>query len=76
VSVAKSYVGDHGVKIMQECIQMHGGMGVTYEHDAHLYLRRATQNRVLYGTPSDHRERIASRIGLGPADGSEREVAK
>lgn len=76
VSVAKSYVGDHGVKIMQECIQMHGGMGVTYEHDAHLYLRRATQNRVLYGTPSDHRERIASLIGLGPADGSEREVAK
>lgn len=76
VSAAKSYVGDHGVKIMQECIQMHGGMGVTYEHDAHLYLRRATQNRVLYGTPSEHRERVASRIGLGADDGSDREVAK
>jgi alkylation response protein AidB-like acyl-CoA dehydrogenase len=63
-SVANSYIGDHSVHILQECIQMHGGMGVTWEHDAHLYLRRATQNRMLYGTPSEHRERIASRIGL------------
>ena len=64
VSAASSYIGDHSVHILQECIQMHGGMGVTFEHDAHLYLRRATQNRALYGTPSEHRERIASRIGL------------
>ncbi len=67
-SATKSYVGDHGVQILQECVQMHGGMGVTWEHDAHLYLRRATQNRGLYGTPSEHRERIAARIGL---DGEE-----
>lgn len=76
VSTAKSYVGDHGVQILQECIQMHGGMGVTYEHDAHLYLRRATQNRVLYGTPNEHRERIAARIGLDVATDLDREVAK
>jgi alkylation response protein AidB-like acyl-CoA dehydrogenase len=63
-STAAAYIGDHSVHILQECIQMHGGMGVTYEHDAHLYLRRATQNRGLYGTPSEHRDRIASRIGL------------
>ncbi|MBJ22746.1 MAG: acyl-CoA dehydrogenase family protein [bacterium] len=63
-SAATSYIGDHSVQVLQECIQMHGGMGVTFEHDAHLYLRRATQNRVLYGTPSEHRERIASRIEL------------
>lgn len=63
-SVAKSYVGDHGVAILQDCIQMHGGMGVTWEHDAHLFLRRVTQNRALYGTPAEHRERIAARIGL------------
>jgi alkylation response protein AidB-like acyl-CoA dehydrogenase len=64
VSAASSYIGDHSVHVLQECIQMHGGMGVTFEHDAHLYLRRATQNRALYGTPSEHRDRIASRIGL------------
>ncbi len=63
-SAANSFIGDHSVQILQECIQMHGGMGVTFEHDAHLYLRRATQNRALFGTPSEHRERIASRIGL------------
>jgi alkylation response protein AidB-like acyl-CoA dehydrogenase len=71
-SAAKSYVGDHSVMILQECIQMHGGMGVTWEHDAHLYLRRITQNRVLFGTPSEHRERIASLLLDVPAqaDGS------
>ncbi|WP_419924341.1 acyl-CoA dehydrogenase family protein [Candidatus Poriferisocius sp.] len=55
VSVAKSYVGDHSVELMQDCVQMHGGIGVTYEHDLHLHLRRATVNRGLFGTPDDHR---------------------
>ena len=64
VSAAKSYIGDHATVIIQECVQMHGGMGVTWEHDIHLYLRRATVNRVQYGTPSEHRERIAELIGM------------
>jgi len=64
VSVAKAYIGDHATTIIQECIQMHGGMGVTWEHDVHLYLRRATVNRAQYGTPSQHRERIARLLGL------------
>ena len=59
VSVAKSYVGDHSVELMQDCVQMHGGIGVTYEHDLHLYLRRATVNRGLFGTPADHREALS-----------------
>lgn len=63
-SVAKSYVGDRAVEIIQDCVQMHGGIGVTWDHDIHLYLRRATLNRELYGTPADHRERIASLLGL------------
>jgi alkylation response protein AidB-like acyl-CoA dehydrogenase len=58
-SAAKAYVPEHAIAIIQDCIQMHGGMGVTYEHDAHLYLRRVTQNRGLYGSPSEHREEIA-----------------
>jgi alkylation response protein AidB-like acyl-CoA dehydrogenase len=64
VSVAKSYIGDHATEIIQDCVQMHGGIGVTWEHNIHLYLRRATLNRGLYGTPNDHRERLAALLGL------------
>ena len=64
VSAAKSYVGDHATFILQECVQMHGGLGVTWEYDLHLYLRRATINQVQYGTPREHRERIARLIGM------------
>ncbi|MGE4653089.1 MAG: acyl-CoA dehydrogenase family protein [Myxococcota bacterium] len=64
VSAAKSYVGDHATFVLQECVQMHGGLGVTWEYDLHLYLRRATTNQVHYGTPKDHRERLARRIGM------------
>ncbi|WP_236791927.1 acyl-CoA dehydrogenase family protein [Amycolatopsis sp. GM8] len=64
VSVAKSYVGDRAVQIIQDCVQMHGGIGVTWEHDLHLFLRRATVNRSLYGTPEDHRRRLADLAGL------------
>ena len=39
---------------------MHGGIGVTFEHDLHLYLRRFTVDRALAGTPADHRQRIAA----------------
>jgi alkylation response protein AidB-like acyl-CoA dehydrogenase len=60
VSVAASYVGDQSVAAIQDCVQMHGGIGVTYDHDLHLYLRRAAQNRMLYGTPGEHRERITT----------------
>ncbi len=63
VSVAKSYVGEYSVELMQDCAQMHGGIGVTYDHDLHLYLRRATVNRGLFGTPVDHRARLAQNLG-------------
>ena len=61
-SAAKAYVGDRAPFIVQECVQMHGGLGITWECDVHLYLRRVTSNRVLYGTPSEHRARIAQRL--------------
>lgn len=63
VSVAKSYVGDRSVDLMQDCVQIHGGIGVTYEHDLHLYLRRATVNRGLFGTPADHRDALSELVG-------------
>ena len=58
VSVAKAFVGERSLRILQDCVQLHGGIGVTWEHDLHLYLRRATVNQSLYGTPSDHRRRL------------------
>jgi alkylation response protein AidB-like acyl-CoA dehydrogenase len=62
VSAAASYLGDHAGEILQECTQLHGGIGVTWEHDLHLYLRRITLDRNLFGTPAQHRERIADAI--------------
>jgi alkylation response protein AidB-like acyl-CoA dehydrogenase len=64
VSVAKSYVGQRATDIIQDCVQLHGGIGVTWEHDIHLYLRRATVDRATWGTPSDHRQRIATFLGM------------
>lgn len=59
VHAAKAYVGDRSTELIHDCVQIHGGIGVTFDHDLHLYLRRATQNRNLYGTPAEHRLRIA-----------------
>lgn len=58
VSVAKSYVSAKAPVIIQDCVQLHGGIGVTWEHDLHLYLRRVTLDSALYGTPAEHRRRI------------------
>ena len=54
VSVAKSYLGEHAPGMIQLCVQMHGGIGVTWEHDIHLFLRRVTLYRSMFGTPEDH----------------------
>lgn len=64
VSAAKSYVGDRSVQIIQESVQLHGGVGVTMEHPLHIYLRRATVNRMTHGTPRQHRELVAHGLGL------------
>ncbi len=61
-SAAKAYIGEYGVELVQDCVQLHGGIGVTYEHDLHLSLRRVTLNRALYGTPSEHLRRIADLV--------------
>jgi alkylation response protein AidB-like acyl-CoA dehydrogenase len=64
ISVAKSYIGDRGPFILSECVQLHGGIGVTWDHDLHLYLRRVVQDRTQFGTPQDHRERVATVMGI------------
>ena len=69
VSVAKSYVGDAFSALCGEALQTHGGIGFTWEHDMHLYIRRAKSNEVLYGDPAWHRERLCrlAEERLGPA---------
>ena len=60
LSAAKAFIGDYGGELMQDAVQLHGGLGVTFEHDVHLYLRRQTVNRAVYGTSSEHRLRLAA----------------
>jgi alkylation response protein AidB-like acyl-CoA dehydrogenase len=61
-SIAAAYIGERSTPMVQDCVQLHGGIGITWEHDIHLYLRRVTVNRALYGTPSQHRERVVARL--------------
>jgi alkylation response protein AidB-like acyl-CoA dehydrogenase len=64
-SMAKAAVGDAQRLIAQEGIQIHGGIGYTWEHDLHLYVKRAKAGDTLLGTASAHRARIGAHLGLG-----------
>jgi alkylation response protein AidB-like acyl-CoA dehydrogenase len=59
VALAKSYCGDLAVRAAEECVQMHGGIGFTWEHPAHLYLKRAKADSVAFGTSDAHRASLA-----------------
>lgn len=59
-SAAKSYIGEQGIELAQDCVQLHGGIGVTYEHDLHFFLRRITLDSLLYGTTAEHRRLLAA----------------
>ena len=58
VSVAKAYVAERAPVMLQDCVQLHGGIGVTWEHDLHLYLRRVALYRAMYGSPEDHHRAV------------------
>ncbi len=58
-SMAKAAAGDAQAMVSKEGIQIHGGIGYTWEHDIHLYVRRAKANAALFGTSADHRARVA-----------------
>ena len=60
VSVAKAYVGDRCLDLIDDCVQINGGIGVTWEHDIHIYSRRAAVNRAVYGSPEEHKERLCT----------------
>jgi len=63
-SLAKSYCSEAYFHAAAENIQIHGGIGFTWEHDAHLYFKRAKSSELLFGDPAYHRELLAQRIGI------------
>lgn len=63
-SMAKAFVSDSAVDLAQACFQVFGGIGYTWEHDQHLYLRRLTVDAALYGDAAWHRERVCRFYGL------------
>lgn len=67
-SIASSYVGEMAGQIVQACVQMHGGIGVTWEHDLHLYLRRVALYRSMFGTPEEHNLRVYEFEKAGRSD--------
>jgi alkylation response protein AidB-like acyl-CoA dehydrogenase len=79
VALAKASCSEAAVHAAQECVQLHGGIGFTWEHPAHLYLKRAKSSSIGFGTPDWHRAVLAGLAGLaapgaptasGPAAGA------
>ena len=66
-SVAKAYAADAGWKVTASALQVHGGIGFTWEHDLHFFLKRARTDGHLLGSPRKHRERVAELSGLSRA---------
>ena len=64
VAVAKAYCSEAAVHAAQECVQLHGGIGFTWEHPAHLYLKRAKADSIGFGTPDAHRAALADLVNL------------
>jgi alkylation response protein AidB-like acyl-CoA dehydrogenase len=63
-SMAKAFVGDSGIDLVQTCFQIFGGIGFTAEHDQHLYLRRVTSDAAWFGDPAWHREHLCALAGV------------
>jgi alkylation response protein AidB-like acyl-CoA dehydrogenase len=64
VACAKAYAGDCGRRVTRSALQVHGGIGFTWEHDLHFFLKRGEANAHAYGDGAEHRERIAALAGL------------
>jgi alkylation response protein AidB-like acyl-CoA dehydrogenase len=68
IALAKSACCEAAVSAAQECVQLHGGIGFTWEHPAHLYLKRAKAASVANGTPGAHRAALAALVNLPAPD--------
>jgi alkylation response protein AidB-like acyl-CoA dehydrogenase len=62
VSMAKAYASETAVSVAGKAMQLHGGIGYTWESGVHVYLKRATLNRALFGSPTAHRRALAARF--------------
>jgi alkylation response protein AidB-like acyl-CoA dehydrogenase len=61
-SMAKAYASDAGWRVPDASIQVHGGIGFTWEHDLHFFLKRGRANASMFGDPKWHRERVAEAV--------------
>src|SRR5919205_542745 len=66
-SGAKAYSSDAGWRVCNSSLQVHGGIGFTWEHDLHFFLKRAKTNAMLYGSAREHRDRVAA-LALGKSE--------
>jgi alkylation response protein AidB-like acyl-CoA dehydrogenase len=66
-SMAKAYAADAGWRVTASSLQVHGGIGFTWEHDLHFFLKRARTDGHLLGSPRSHRDRVAELAGLSRA---------
>ncbi|MGG2460082.1 acyl-CoA dehydrogenase family protein [Streptomyces sp. RGM 3693] len=64
VAVAQAYCAPVAVRTAEECVQLHGGIGMTWEHPAHLFLKRAKSDELALGTPGRHRDALAGLVDL------------
>jgi alkylation response protein AidB-like acyl-CoA dehydrogenase len=63
-SMAKAYAADAGWRVTASSLQVHGGIGFTWEHDLHWFLKRARADGALFGSAREHRDRVAELAGL------------
>jgi alkylation response protein AidB-like acyl-CoA dehydrogenase len=63
-SMAKAYAGDAGFRVTASALQVHGGIGFTYEHDLHFFLKRGHANAHAFGDSRWHRDRVAALAGV------------
>ena len=66
-SMAKAYASDAGWRVPNASIQVHGGIGFTWEHDLHFFLKRGRANAAIFGDAKWHRERVADAVFAGAA---------
>jgi alkylation response protein AidB-like acyl-CoA dehydrogenase len=69
-SMAKAYASDAGWRVCSSSLQVHGGIGFTWEHDLHFFLKRAKVNALLWGSAAEHRERVAGMSTVGAEAGA------
>ncbi len=66
-ALARGFASEVAVRVTAGNLQIHGGIGFTWDHEAHLYLKRAKSSQLLFGRPAEHRARAAELLGIGRA---------